>query len=62
MEEALYDRRCTLFLISSLPLSEALDSSEVADISRTRSRVSQLRRVLKLPQAALAISVIVERE
>ncbi|TRX76185.1 cell division protein ZapE [Pseudomonas mangiferae] len=43
--DVLYDRRCQLFLISALPLQEALNSAEVADISRTRSRLSQLRQI-----------------
>lgn len=44
--DVLYDRRCQLFLISALPLHEAVDKADVADISRTRSRLSQLQQVL----------------
>ncbi|WP_263142172.1 cell division protein ZapE [Pseudomonas sp. RIT-PI-AD] len=43
--DVLYDRRCQLFLISALPLEQALNHAEVADISRTRSRLSQLRQI-----------------
>ncbi len=43
--DVLYDRRCQLFLISQWPLQEALNQAEAVDISRTRSRLSQLRQV-----------------
>ncbi|MFD2405776.1 cell division protein ZapE [Azorhizophilus paspali] len=45
--DILYDRRCTLFLISPLSLDKAMDLCEIADIGRTRSRLSQLRRLEK---------------
>lgn len=41
--DVLYDRRCTLFLISTLPFAEVMDDCEVGDLARTRSRLSQLR-------------------
>ncbi|WP_455913129.1 cell division protein ZapE [Pseudomonas syringae] len=43
--DVLYDKRCTVFLISVLPLNDAIDSSDIADLVRTRSRLSQLRQV-----------------
>lgn len=49
--DVLYDRRCQVFLISALPLHEALNSAEAADLSRTRSRLSQLRQIAALDDA-----------
>lgn len=43
--DVLYDRRCTLFIISARTFDQAMDSCEVADLARTRSRISQLRGV-----------------
>lgn len=45
--DVLYDKRCTVFLISALPLIEAIDSCDIADIVRTRSRLSQMRQFAK---------------
>ena len=42
--DVLYDKRCTVFMISALPLDEAIDSCDIADIVRTRSRLSQMRQ------------------
>ncbi len=52
--DVLYDQRCELYLISALPLDEAVDNSEVADISRTRSRLSQLRQLTALASDSLS--------
>lgn len=43
--DVLYDNRCTLFMISQWPLDGAIDRSDIADIVRTRSRLSQLRQI-----------------
>jgi len=43
--DVLYDRRLALFLVSAAPLDETLADSEIADMSRTRSRLSQLRQI-----------------
>ncbi len=43
--DVLYDRRLTLFLVSAAPLDETLADSDIADMSRTRSRLSQLRQI-----------------
>jgi cell division protein ZapE len=43
--DVLYDKRCTVFMISALPLVEAVDHCEMADIVRTRSRLSQMRQL-----------------
>jgi cell division protein ZapE len=42
--DVLYDKRCTLFMISTLPFADVMDDCEVGDLARTRSRLSQLRR------------------
>ena len=43
--DVLYDRRLALFLVSAAPLDETLADSDIADMSRTRSRLSQLRQI-----------------
>ena len=43
--DVLYDRRLTLFLVSAAPLDDTLADSDIADMSRTRSRLSQLRQI-----------------
>lgn len=43
--DVLYDRRLALFLVSAAPLDETLADSDIADMSRTRSRLSQLRQL-----------------
>ncbi|MBS9433477.1 cell division protein ZapE [Photorhabdus hainanensis] len=43
--DVLYDQRCQLFLIGCRPLDDKMfDGVELADISRTRSRLSQLKQ------------------
>ncbi|KTT39422.1 ATPase [Pseudomonas oryzihabitans] len=43
--DVLYDRRLALFLVSAAPLDEILADSDIADMSRTRSRLLQLRQI-----------------
>lgn len=43
--DVLYDRRLALFLVSAAPLDETLADSDIADMSRTRSRLSQLQQI-----------------
>ncbi|WP_263261812.1 cell division protein ZapE [Pseudomonas sp. RIT-PI-S] len=50
--DVLYDRRCTLFLISEVEFSQMMDACEAGDLARTRSRVSQLRWTLPTLQKA----------
>ncbi|WAH57728.1 cell division protein ZapE [Pseudomonas silvicola] len=43
--DVLYDTRCEVFMISTLPLNEAVDHCDIADIVRTRSRLSQMKQL-----------------
>lgn len=43
--DVLYDCRCQVFIVGAVPLQEALCASGMADIARTRSRLSQLRQI-----------------
>lgn len=47
--DVLYDNRCEVFIHSGWPLEVAIDHCEIADIVRTRSRLSQLRQFANSP-------------
>lgn len=44
--DVLYDNRCEVFINSDWPLKVTVDHCEIADIVRTRSRLSQLRQII----------------
>ncbi|WP_268944881.1 AFG1/ZapE family ATPase [Pseudomonas sp. KNUC1026] len=52
--DVLYDNRCELYLNSPWPLEVAVDHCEIADIVRTRSRLSQLRQIAEAESVAIS--------